>query len=344
MTYARLACATVFVSAALFGCGKKDSTDKAEKSDKTVEKKETAKKPLTAELFGKKVAPVGLLAKLKWASSEAEARAAAPELFPKPNTDFQLADDPSLEGVAYGVGVDKDTKKLSRMYVQIPGSAAKLIETAWGPGKVAKDTIGRPRTYWFDPETGWRAYLEKGFGEDMNLELYPYIPAAKLLGDGPDTLGFAPQGILGATVAELRTRFPDTIVETDEAKAKEQQKKVGNFVGKDLEKELGAASANVRIDLPPTEWEQYWTRIQTYWSKDGKVEDVWFKLPYDAYEPAKEELRALFEKKWGKPKEEKEFGTAGDPIWVYRAKAPRIFVKDDTITHGWDVHLTTKKD
>ena len=44
------------------------------------------------------------------------------------------------------------------------------------------------------------------------------------------------------------------------------------------------------------------------------------------------------------PKEEKEFGTAGDPIWVYRAKAPRITVKDDTITHAWDVHVTSKKE
>jgi hypothetical protein len=344
MTNTRLVCAFAFVSVAVLGCSKKESSDKGAKTDKIVENKSGEKKALTAEFFGKTVAPAGALAKIKWGMSEADARAAAPELFPKPNTDFQLVSDPQLDKVSYGVGTNKDTKKIDRTYIQVPASAAKLLETAWGPGKAAKDTIGRPRTYWFDPATGTRAYLEPGFGEDMNLEFFPYIPAAKLLGEGADTLGFAPQGILGATIEELRTRFPDTIVETDAAKAAADQKKVGNFVGKDLEKELGPASANVRLELPPTEWEQYWTRIQMHWAKDGKVETVYFGLPYAAYPAAKDELKALFEKKWGAPKEEKEFGTAGDPIWVYRAKAPRITVKDDTITHAWDVHVTSKKE
>jgi hypothetical protein len=342
MTHARSVCSAVVLAAALVGCGKKDSSESSSKPDKT-EQKAPAKKALSADFFGKKVAPMGALAKLKWGSPEAEARAAAPELFAKADDkDFQLVDDPQLEHVTYGIGFDKKSKKLNRMYVQLSAADAKLVETAWGPGKAAKDSIGRDRTYWFDADGSWRAYLEKGFGEDMNLELYPYMPAAKLLGDGADTLGFAPQGILGATIEDLRTRFPDTLVETDEATAKEQQKKVGNFVGKDLDKELGPASASVRIELPPTEWEQYWTRVETHWGDDGKIETAWFKLPYEAYPAAKDELKALFDKKWGAPKEEKEFGKFGDPILVYHAKNPRIFVKDDTISHGWDVHLTTR--
>jgi hypothetical protein len=344
MTYARLACSAALASALALGCGKKDDSDKSTKSDKIVEKdKAAAKKPLTAEFFGKTVAPLGALAKLKWGSTADEAKAAAPELFKKDDKDgFSLVDDPAIEDVTYGIGFDKDTKKLNRMYVQLSPAGAKLVETAWGPGKPAKDSIQRDRTYWFDPAGGWRAYLEKGFGEDMNLELYPYLPAAKLLGEGPEGLGFAPQGILGATVDELRTRFAGQLVETDAAKAKEQQKKVGDFVGKDLEKDLGPASASVRIELPPTEWEQYWTRVETHWGKDGKVESTWFGLPYGAYGPAKDEIKALFDKKWGAPKEEKEYGKFGDPILVYRAKAPRIYVKDDTISHAWDVHLTSK--
>jgi hypothetical protein len=346
MRHSRFAWSAVLASSLVFGCGKKDP-DHSAKTDKAVEKtkdteKPAAAKPVTVELFGKTVAPVGALTKLKWDSTDAEAKAAAPELFAKLEKDFSLVKDPTLD-VTYGIGFEKDTKKLRRMYVQLSPESAKLVEAAWGPGKAAKDTIGRDRTYWFDAASGWRAYLEKGFGENMNLEFYQYMPAAKLLGDGPDTLGFAPDGILGATVEELRTRFPDTLVETDAAKAAEQQKEVGTFVGKDLEKQLGKANANVRVDLLPTEWEQYWTRIQTHWGKDGKVESTWFMLPFGPYAAAKDELKALFDKKWGTPKEEKEFGKYGDPILVYRAKSPRIYVKDNTISKGWDVHLTNAK-
>jgi hypothetical protein len=344
MTIARLVCASALVSAALLGCSKKDASDKPATTDKAVETKPAEKKPVTADFFGKSVAPVGALAKLKWGSSDAEARAAAPELFPDKDKDFQLVSHPTFEGVSYAVGIDKETKKLNRMYVQLPADAAKLIEAAWGPGKAAKDKIGRPRTYWFDAATGWRAYLEPGFGKDMNLELYPYLPAAKLLGEGADAFGFAPQGVLGATIADLRTRFPGTLVETDAAKAAADQKAVGKFVGKDLEKDLGPASASVRIELPPTEWEEYWTRVETHWGEDHKIETFWFQLPYEAYGPAKDELKAMLDKKWGTPKEAKEFGTAGDPILVYRAKAPRIVVKDDNISHAWEVRVSTKSE
>jgi hypothetical protein len=142
----------------------------------------------------------------------------------------------------------------------------------------------------------------------------------------------------------VRTRFGAYVVETDAKKAAEQQKQVGEFAGKDLAKELGPATANVRLDLPPTEWESYWTRVHITWGKDGKVESVWFKLPFEAYGPAKDELRAMFDKKWGAPKEEKEYGTTGDTIWVYRAKEPRIYVEEDTISNGWDVRISAKSD
>jgi hypothetical protein len=341
MIHVRPAYAAFLVAALLAGCDKKDSSGQPTKRDET---KETAKQKqaLSAAFFGKSVTPPGELAKLKWGSTEAEARAAAPALFTKPDKDFQLADDPNLENITYGVGLDKETKKLSRMYVQLKPDAAALVAQAWGPGKDAKDSIGRDRMYWFDAAGGWRAYTEKGFGEDLNLELHPYIPATKLLGEGPDTLGFAPQGIVGATLDEVRARFAGQVVETDAAKAAEEQKKVGNFVGKDLQKELGPAQANVRLELPPTEWEQYWTRIHMHWSKDGKVETVWFGIPYGPHAAAKDEIRALLDKKWGAPKEEKEFGKFGDPIFVYRAKDPRITVKDDTISKAWDVKLTAK--
>jgi len=244
--------------------------------------------------------------------------------------------------VRYGVGFHKETKKLSRMYLQLPADAKTHLEAAWGPGTAATDSIGRPRTYWFDPEGGWRAHLEPGFGDDVNLVLHPYVAAAKLLGDKPDGLGFASQPILGATIEDLRAQLADVLVEETAEEAAKNQAELSKFAGKDLEKELGRASANARLELPPTEWEDFWTRVHFHWSEDGKVETAYFKLPFKANPAAKDELRALFEQKWGAPKEAKEFGTRGATIWVYRDQDPRIVVKEDTISGGWDVSLSNR--
>jgi hypothetical protein len=346
----RLALASLLAAALATGCGSKKNA--ASDRDGSADPKVTdhaatdpaapVKKPLTADFFGKAVAPPGALAKIAMGQPVADARKAAPELFPKPKDDFQLSDAAGLDGVSFGVGLDKDKKAIARMYVTIPAAAkaVELIGAAWGKGKDATDSIGKPRTYWFDAATGWRAYLEKGFGDDSNLELSKYLPAAALLGDGPDALGFAPQGILGATLADLRTRFAGTLVETDAAAAAAEQKKVGDLVGKDLDKQLGAAKPSVRVDLPPTEWGSYWTRIQIDWADDGKVEDVWFDLPYEAYPADKDALRALFDKKWGAPKEAEKYG---EKLWIYRADAPSVVVKDDGISHAWNVRISMKK-
>ncbi len=338
---------SAFLAAALItGCSKKDSasSDKPASSDKG--KDSPSEKPapptaqVTAEFFGKVVAPPGALAKLAIGQAEADARAAAPALFPKPKGDYQLSDAPFV-GVNFGVGLDKETKKVSRLTLSLPAAAnAKaMLEAAWGKGKDAKDSIDKPRTYWFDAATGWRAHLEQGFGDDMNLEFDKYLPAVALLGDGAEGLGFAPQGILGATVAELRTRFPTTIVETDAAKAAADQAKVGAFAGSDVAKELGEAKPSVRLDLPPTEWESYWTRIQITFGDDNKVKDVWFDLPYEAYGPAKDELKATLEKKWGAPKESKDYSGA---LWIYRADKPSVIVKDDDISKAWNVRISVE--
>ena len=331
----------IVLASVLAACGSKKEGAPAPASGSSAEP--APKQKLTADFFGKKIAPPGLLAKVAWGSPVADARKAAPSFWSKdtqPDADYVGADDPAIADVHYGLGFDKDSKKVSRMNLSAPVAAGALVTAAWGPGKEAVDSIGKPRTYWFDAATGWRAYLEQGFGDDISLELHPYLPAAKLLGDGPDTLGFAPQGILGATVADLRTRFADTIVERTAAQESADQKKAGDFVGKDLDKELGPATADVRLDLPPTEWEDFWTRIQISWTDDGKVEDVWFDLPYEAYKPAKDEIFALITKKWGAGKPIKFLG---EDALLFRDQPPFAIVTDDQISHAWNVRVTTKK-
>ena len=344
--------AILFTSLALAaGCGKSDDKSsgktkelpagahKSESATPPAESAKPAKQPLTADFFGKSVALPGELAKLQWNMTADEARKAAPDIAPKKDGAYDLAHDAKIDGVTYGVGLGDKTNRIDKLSLQLKPEARALIEQAWGPGKPAKDSIGRERTVWFNPDTGWRASLEPGFGKDVNLELRPYLPVAKLLGDAPDKLGFAPDGVLGATIEELRQRFPTTLVETDEATAQAQQDQMAKATGIDVAKKVGKAQANVRLDLPPTEWGQFWTRVQLHFGKTGKVEDLWFDIPYGDHEPAKEELRALFEQHWGKPKKGKWIVTDVD---VYRAKDPWIAVEDNTITKAWGVHVQPK--
>ena len=336
----------VFTLAVTAACGKGDkkpagSTGSGDSPKTTEAPPAPAKKALGADLFGKTVAPPGPLAKVAFGSSLDDAKKAAPEIFAKPAEAYYLIDDPAIDGVSYGVGIDKDTKKVDQMKVTVPAAAKAMIATAWGAGKDAKDTLGKPETVWLDPAGGWRAILEPGFDEKrLDLDFHPYLPAAKLLGDGPDTVGFAPQGILGATIADLRTRFGAALVEEDAAQAAAAQKQVGNFAGSDVAAQMGPAKPTVRITLPPTEWDDFETRVQIDWADDGKVDDFWFALPYQSYAPAKDELLAMFKKKWGEPKDGEYLG---EKAMMFRDQAPFVVVTDDDVTHAWDVRLLAAK-
>ncbi len=288
-----------------------------------------------------------MLTKLKWGASIDETKAAAPDLFDKPRPNdkpgdvhTRLAPDPELIDVDYSVDFDRDTKKLSGMKLEVPTAAKAMLATAWGPGKDGKDTIGRPRTFWFDPAGGWRAYSEQGFDDQhFYVVLVPYLPVAKLLGDAPDQIGFAPQGILGATLDDLRKRFPGAIVETDQAKADKDRKELNNMMGSNLDKQLGSAKPDVKLQLKPTEFAEFWTIVNLSWSDDGHVQEASFQLAYEATPSAKADLRALIDKKWpnGKPGkwivDQATISQVNDHYYVA--------VLDDTISKAWEVRVTS---
>jgi hypothetical protein len=340
---ARMKLRSILIVVALAGCGKGDKKAAPDQtaSGSSEASAAPAKKPLTADFFGKKVAPPGALASIAFGSSVDDAKKAAPQIFAKPSDAYFLVDDPAIDHVSYGVMIDKDTKKVSGLAVTVPGEAKAMLASAWGAGKDAKDSIDKPYTAWFDPAAGWRATAEPGFDpKDLKLDFHPYLPAAKLLGEGAESLGFAPQGILGATIADLRTRFGAALVEVNAQQAAAEQKKVGDFVGSDVSKDLGAAKPEARLSLPPTEWDEFETRVQINWTDDGKVDDVWFDLPYESYAPAKDELLALIKQKWGEPKDGEYLG---DKALLFRDKPPFIAVVDDTIGHAWTVHVFATK-
>src|SRR5262249_20634977 len=154
-------CAAALVTA----CGGKKSDSDKDEGGGTEDKKPT--KSLAADFFGKVPGPLGILKKMKFGASVADARKAAPELFdqsdPKRPAETKLAHDPEFADLMYSIDFGRDGRKLQRMYIQVPATAKAMLATAWGAGKDAKDNIGRPRTYWFDPAGGWRAWTEDTF-------------------------------------------------------------------------------------------------------------------------------------------------------------------------------------
>ncbi len=255
--------------------------------------------PLTAAFFGKAVAPPGPLAQLAIGQPEEEARKAAPALFEAGSRAFHTTSTTGVKGVlSYLVWVDH-RQKVVRLSAELAGTSkpAELLAQAWGPGQDAKEETDRARTCWFDAATGWRACLDARMGADRMLNVDRFLPTSALLGEGADTIGFAPQGILGATVDELRTRFGASVI---------------------------GAEPDVRLSLPPTEWGGFGTDVDLAWAS-AKVETVRVSIPYWQAPSAKDAQKALFDKKWGAPRD----GTfEGHAALIYRDKEPTVVVSD----------------
>jgi hypothetical protein len=296
-----------------------------EKTEKPVEKKELS------ELFeGDKPGLVGPLAKLELEQPGDAAKKAAPEIF---ETKYGILDSEQFEGVSFSADVDEKTGKLERVSVKLPkAKALDAVKKAWGEPKEATDTIGKQELTWFNPETGVRAVLKEGFGDDMDLEFTKYMPAKQLVGEGKDKFGFEKKSMLGLSIDELRAEYGDQLVEKSAAEAQKDREKLEKFAGRDL-KELGEAKPNAYIELLPTEWESYWTRVNPSFDDANKVQRYTFDLSYRAFPAAKDELLGLLKAKFGEPKEFEEYGRKK----LLFSESPRVEVEDNDIVKAWDV-------
>jgi len=107
----------------------------------------------------------------------------------------------------------------------------------------------------------------------------------------------------------------------------------------DKAKVLGPAKPSVDLVFGPTEYESYWTHVHMSFDDDAKVERFWFGLAFEGNPGFKDTLFEMFKTKWGDPKEEEKYG---DKIFLF-SEDPKIEVKEDTITHKWDVAVEPKK-
>lgn len=180
----------------LAACGSKsDKADKADKSDKADKPAPKPKAPITAALFGKVVAPPGVLATVKRGMPSAEAE----------NLLNDANEKSEIEGIHWWMGLPKDGK-LEDILVEFPATKKGVVAEAWGAGQDT-DRGGHPVTVWFNPETGIRAALDDD-GKEATLRFEQYTPLKKLLGEGPAIAALA-KPIVGLTKEELGKAYPE---------------------------------------------------------------------------------------------------------------------------------------
>ena len=188
---------TIAVAVLLVACGKEDkATEKAPApAPKTVV--EPAPEPpkkkaeTTTAALGKTIGLFGKLANLKWGMTEAEVKAALPELA---DAEHALEFTPEYE-----------RGKLARVEVKSTSFArmAELAAEAWGKGTVAKGILGE-ETYWFSPATHTRAVAKSS-----EITIGEYLPLEELLGPDKTQLAIFPKPVWGVSIEDVKATYGD---------------------------------------------------------------------------------------------------------------------------------------
>ncbi len=339
----------VAVSFAGLGCDKEEPSasggSKAEGAGKAIAKTDTSAKSaeakdLSALFAGTKPTVPAPFQTLKPGMSVEEAQNAMPSIAKKDR--WKL---PEYAGLNFSVYVPKRNPHLQNVKISVPkGQALPIATKAWGEPVISEDKVlKRTIPTWFNAETGLRAKLEPGLGKEENLVFDNYVAYATLLGAEGETFAFEKaQPLLGATVDQLRAAYPNEIEEENAAQAKKDREDLKKFVGKDTGKKvaaLGKAQPSVKLNFPTTEFGKYTTPIHLMF-KDGKVVRYWFRIDFAMNMSAKEPIKEFITEKMGEGKDRK--GILGKPVVLW-GRGPYVTLKENTISHGWDLTVDGRK-
>jgi hypothetical protein len=315
---------------ALSACDKKPEEEAKEEKPK-IEKQE-----LSTLFTGDKVTLPPPFASLKLGMTEAEGNAAVP------NMDDGTLKPEEYPDVWFKADFDDETKKLTRVYFNLPkAEAIQLLTAQWGPPQKATE-YDKEVLWWFNAEAELRASVSDSFSDgESHIEFTHYWPLAKFLGDGPELAFQKDAPLLGLTAAELEAKYAPFIKKESEEEAAKNQADIKKMAGEEAGALMGKPTASIDLEYPPLDWGKYWTPIHLSWSDDGKIERAWFGIDFEPNPAAKDEIMAFLKTKWGEPKMEKE--KYGDDMLYIFSEEPFIKVEEDTISHKWDVHIEPKR-
>jgi hypothetical protein len=312
--------------------------DKKPEGDSADAKPVVEKKDPATLFTGDKVTLPPVMGTIALGMTQEQATAAMPGL-PEDGT-IKSEEYPDLR---FHCSFDDDTKKLTRMYFNMPKpDAIKFVTAKWGEPKKGTD-LGKEVLWWFNPEAKLRASVSDSFSEgEASIEFTAFMPVNEFLGADKD-LAFAKDApLLGLTVPEVEAKYAAVLKKKSEEEAKKDAEDLAKFAGEEAKALMGKPKASVSLEYPPTEWGSYWTPVHLSWSDEGKVQRYWFGIDFEPHPAAKDELMAFFKTKWGEPVQEKEYGDFGDDVFVF-SQDPRIVVKEDTISNKWDISVEPPK-
>jgi hypothetical protein len=265
-------------------------------------------KPLEPAVFGKAVAAPGPLGKLKIGMPVDEAKKVAGSYIPSGKRDYQSYPS-GYSGMKYAVGLDDEKTKVNQIRIIIPESAKATLDKAWGASLESK-CHDDPCWYWFDASTGVRAKAEKEFRKGyIGVDFYNYSPIDKLFAPKPATFAFETTPLLGATIDDVKKAY-----------------------GAQYHEDAGSSSTVRYLELPPTKYESYWTRVNLH-DENGKVTELAMSIETpDEIATAHDELYGEIEKQWGKPVETKDIMGGTVRTWFDPAAGRRVVLEPSVIT------------
>ena len=215
--------------------------------------------------------------------------------------------DPEWNEVMFSVDIDDVTNRVNRVYVNLGAATAEAAVSArWGaPVKAKGQYSAFEKVLWWNPAAGVRANLGGALVDSRPLEFTAYTPAATLLGAEGPPFAFAQGGVMGQTVAQIGAVFGDKLV----CSYKEAGKSVEvpwTRLANPLDPDQDHAYF---LNLAPTEFGDYWTRVHLSFTGAGKVNRMRFSIPFEGNGPARDATVALLKKKFGTDGERvEEFG------------------------------------
>jgi len=144
------------------------------------------KKRATKELFGVKVTPPGVLAKIRPGMSLAELTALVPDMKSDPGKGYAL-EHPASNVTLYAVVIDD---VVADTYIDlVDDHGMELLTAAWGPPDAEPPRDSPKQVAWRSTATGWRASVFCGHGTDSTplppfctISLHPHKPLEEMFG------------------------------------------------------------------------------------------------------------------------------------------------------------------
>jgi hypothetical protein len=245
---------------------------------------------------------------------------------------------------------DEKTKKLDKFGFRIDAEGFEELKAGWGEPLIYT-RLGDSYNAWLNPEkhlkvtaladTWNRTSPTTKEYEDVpgyHVYIQSYLPLAELVGKD----GLLAKSIIGKTVDELATAYPDWI----DIKSKDQNTADMNRVGldkatQDKVRAMGAGGDTAMLQLPETETNVYHSLVQPDW-ENGKVASWTLLLPFGKDKALKQELLAIVAAALGKPVTAKKDGED----WEYTFAGPNNTIVEmgmSTLAEDWNLRVSPKK-